>query len=141
VGNNNSATITAVIPFRVLTEDQKQGITAFLQTVPQSVLVSVGGVYGSGDAVSYAGEFLPLFQGRHLENQTTPAIRTGFPITFTGVFVATVSDQDSASKYRDAFVRTLNGLGIPARTANGSKVPPGDLEFLVGFRPEEVRQQ
>jgi hypothetical protein len=140
VGNNNSATITGVIPFRALTEDQKRGITAFLDTMPQSVLVSVGALYGSGDAATYAGDFFPLFEGRHLDNQTVPAIRTGFPITFTGVFVATRSDEENAIKYRDAFVDALAGLGIPERSANGSKVPPGDLEFLVGFRPEEVKQ-
>ena len=130
--------IASAIPFRTLTVDQKRGIAAFVKTLPQSVLVSVGGVYGSADAVSYAGEFVPLFDGRHLDNQTIPAIRTGFPITFTNVFVASPSDSDPACKYRDAFVGALIQLGIQARPANGSKVPPGNLELLIGFRPEEV---
>jgi hypothetical protein len=141
VGNNNTASITSAIPFRILTENQKQGIAAFLQTMPPSVMVSVGGVYGSGDAVIYAGDFFPLFEGRHLDNQTTAAIRTGFSVDYTDVIVAARTDEDSAVPYRDALVKTLTSLGIPAHPANGSKVPPGDLEFLVGFRPEEVKQQ
>jgi hypothetical protein len=139
VGNYNSAPITAAIPFRVLTEDQKRGIAEFLNTLPPSVLVTIGGVYGCGDAVSYAGEFFPLFQARYLDNQTSPSIRTGFPTTFTDVFVATRTEEDSATKYRNAFADALNGLGIPAHRANGSTVPPGDLDFLVGFRPQEVK--
>jgi hypothetical protein len=119
--------------------DQKRGIAEFLNTLPPSVLVTIGGVYGCGDAVSYAGEFFPLFQARYLDNQTSPSIRTGFPTTFTDVFVATRTEEDSATKYRNAFADALNGLGIPAHRANGSKVPPGDLDFLVGFRPQEVK--
>lgn len=141
VGNNNQATITSAVPFRELTESQRQSLAAFIRTLPPSVLVTVGGVYGSADAANYAGEFFPLFEGRHLDNQSLPAIRTGFPTTFTGVFVATRSDDDSANEYRNAFVNALNSIGIPANRADGSKVPPGDLEFLVGFRPEEVARQ
>lgn len=129
------------IPFRILTESQKQAIKTLLDTFPPSVLVTIGGIYGSGDAANYALDLFPLFEGRHLGNQTTPAIRTGFPTTWTNVFVATCSDDDSASQYRDALVRTLNSLGIQARAANGSKVAPGNLEILVGFRPEEVKPQ
>jgi|SRR5208283_3414782 len=141
-GTDNQATTNCgSVPFRTLTESQRQGIAKFIQTLPKSVLVTVGGVYGSGDAVSYAGDFLPLFGGRHLDNQTTPAIRTGFPTTFTDVIVATCSEEDSASQYRNAFVDTLVSLGIPAHRANGSKVAPGNLEFLVGFRPQEVKPQ
>jgi hypothetical protein len=110
-------------------------------TIPQSVLISVGGVYGSADAASYAGEFLPLLDRHHLDNQMSAAIRTGFPIIFTNVFVATTTDNDPAVPYRDAFVSALNKLGIPASKANGSKVPSGDLEIIIGYRPEEVRTQ
>jgi hypothetical protein len=141
-GNNNQATVNCgSVPFRTLTESQKQGITRFLQTVPKSVLIAVGGVYGSGDAFNYAGDFLPLFEGRLLEDQKIPAIRTGFPTTFTDVIVATRSEDDSASQYRNVFVDTLISLGIPARRGNGSKVAPGNIEFLVGYRPQEVKPQ
>jgi len=126
---DSPVTITSTIPFRTLTDDQKRGIAAFVKTLPESVLVSVGGVYGSADAVSYAGEFVPLFDGRHLDNQATPTIRTGFPITFTNVFVATPSDSDPACKYRDAFVGALIQLGIQARPANGSKFPRAALNY------------
>jgi hypothetical protein len=101
--------------------------------MPKSVLVAIGSVIGSGDGDNYALLFFPLFDGRHLNNQTIPAIRTGFPATFTGVFVATGSEDDSASQYRNGLVDTLVRLGIPARRANGSKVAsgqPGNRNWL-----------
>jgi len=140
-GTNNSAIITSPIPFRVLTDRQKEGIGEFVKTLPPSVKVAIGGVYGSGDAVTYAAEFIPLFNGRLIANQTTPAIKTGFPITWTGVFVAVATEEDSATKYRNELVDKLISLGIPARKANGGQVPRGSLELLVGFRPEEVKQR
>lgn len=136
VNNNNYAPA-----IRELTDAQKQGIAEFLKTVPQSVLIEVGSVYGSGDGDNYANQFFPLLTGRHYDNQTTPAIRTHFPVTFTGVFVATVTDNDPSAQYRDAFVKELGRLGINAHAANGSNVRPGNLELLVGYRPEEVRRQ
>ena len=63
VGNNNSATITGAIPFRTLTETQRQGIMKFVKTLPESVLVSVGGVYGSGDAVAMQESSSPSLMG------------------------------------------------------------------------------
>lgn len=139
-GSNNIASPNCSPLVRVLTNAQKQGIGEFLKTVPLSVQVSIGGVYGSGDADNYAGEFFPLFAGRHLANQSSPSIRSGFPAAFVGVFVATPTDDDPASAYRNALVDELNSLGITAHKANGSKVPSGNLELLIGFRPEEVRQ-
>jgi hypothetical protein len=127
-------------PVRQLTDAQKEGIKDFLKTIPQTVLVTVGSVYGSGDGDIYANQFLPLFDGRHYENQTAAAIRTGFPATFTGVFVATATEDDPATPYRDAFQKELVRLGINSRASNGSKVTPGNLELLVGYRPEEVKQ-
>jgi hypothetical protein len=126
-------------PIRTLSDAQKRGIEEFLRTIPSSVQVSIGSVYGSGDADNYAGEFFPLFVERHLENQSLPSIRTGFSAIFTGVFVCTPTDDDPASPYRNALVDKLNSLGITAQRANGSKVPSGNLELLIGFRPEEVR--
>jgi len=126
---------------RDLTNAQKQGIAEFLKTIPQSALIGVGSVYGSGDGDSYANQFFPLLAGRHYDNQTSPAIRTGFPVTFTGVFVATATDDDPSVQYRDAFVRELARLGIEAHPANGSKIRPGNLELVIGYRPEEVRRQ
>jgi hypothetical protein len=126
---------------RELTDAQKNGIKEFLKTIPPSVMVTVGSVYGSGDADIYANQFLPLLDGRHYENQTTAAIRTGFPPEFTGVFVATTTDTDSAASYRDAFARRLIELGINAHSSSGSKISSGNLELLIGYRPEEVRRQ
>jgi len=129
------------LPFRTLTEDQKNGIKAFVHSLPLSVGVTVGSVIGSSDGDAYATLFFPLFDGHHLEGETAPRIRTGFPDTFSGVFVATGSDSDAVSSYRDALVETLVRLGIPAHKANGSKVSTGNLELLVAFRPEEVKKQ
>jgi hypothetical protein len=127
-------------PIRQLTEVQKQGITNFLKTIPQSVLVLIGSVYGSGDGDIYANQFFPLFDGRHYEHQMGAVIRTGFPPAFTGVFVVTAREDDPATQYRDAFVKELISLGISARASNGSKITPGNLELLIGYRPEEVKQ-
>jgi hypothetical protein len=111
------------------------------KTIPQSVMIAVGSVYGSGDGDSYANQFFPLFAGRHYDSQTMPTIRTGFPVTFTGVFVATATDDDPSVQYRDAFVTELVRLGINAHPANGSKIQPGNLDLVIGYRPEEVRRQ
>lgn len=138
-GSNNQATTNcAPIPFRTLTEPQKRGIKAFVSLLPATVLVTIGSIIGSGDGDTYALEFFPLFDGHHLDNETIPRLRTGFPATYTDVFVATVSDSDTASQYRDGLVDTLISLGIPAHKANGSKISPGNFELLIGFRPEEV---
>jgi hypothetical protein len=137
-GSNNSASPTCAPPVRKLTDVQKQGIGNFLKSIPLSVQVSVGSVYGSGDAALYAGEFFPLFGGRHLENQDGPVIRTGFPATFVGVIVATPTEDDPASPYRDELVDKLNSLGINAKKANGSKVPIGNIELVIGYRSEDV---
>jgi len=139
-GTQNTATggNCTPIPFRTLTDTQRQGIKIFLAGIPSSVLVSVGGILGSSDASTYALDFFPLFDGRHLDSQTSPSVRTGFPTTFTDVFVASVTEDDIAVPYRDAFVDALNHLGVKARKANGSKLGTGNLEVLVGFRPEEV---
>jgi hypothetical protein len=131
--NNNYAP-----PIRRLTEAQRKGITDFLSTIPPSIQISIGSVVNSSDAENYALQLFPLFSGRHL-GQTAPALRTGFTMEYTGVFVATPTDEDPASPYRDAFVRELVRLGIDAKQRNGSKVPTGDMEIVVGFRPEEVR--
>jgi hypothetical protein len=128
-------------PIRTLSDAQKRGIKEFLKTIPSSVQVSIGSVYGSIDADNYAGEFFPLFVGRHLENQNLPSIRTGFSAMYTGVFVCTPTDDDSASPYRNALVDRFNSLGITAQKANGCKIPSGNIELLIGFRPEEVRPQ
>ena len=126
---------------RELTNIQKQGIADFLKTIPQSIAISVGSVVGSGDGDNYANQFLPLLEGRRYDNQTASSLRTGFSVEFTGVYVATVTDDDPAAQYRDAFVRKLIDLGIDAHAAKGSKVSPGNLELLIGYRPEEVRRQ
>jgi hypothetical protein len=128
-------------PKRTLTETQKQGIKDFLQNIPQTVLITVGSVYGSGDGDMYANQFFPLFDGRHYEHQSAASIRTGFPAEFTGVFVATVTEDDPAVAYRDAFVRKLADLGINAAASNGSKVTKGNLELIIGYRPEEVKER
>jgi hypothetical protein len=135
-GSNNIASPNCSPPIRSLTDAQKRAITEFLKTIPSSVQVSIGSVYGSHDGDLYANDFFPLFDGRHLENATL--IRTRFPATFTNVFVATPTNDDPASIYRSALVEELNALGIAARPADGSKVPSGDLELIIGFSPEEV---
>jgi hypothetical protein len=96
-------------------------------------------VIGASDGDSYANDFFPLFYGRHLDSQTAPSIRTGFQVTFIGVFIATPTDGDAARPYRDGLVKKLKALGIPARPANGSKVPAGSLEVIVGFPPEVAK--
>jgi hypothetical protein len=128
-------------PKRTLTETQKQGIKDFLQNIPQTVLITVGSVYGSGDGDMYANQFFPLFDGRHYEHQSAASIRTGFPAEFTGVFVATTTEDDPAVAYRDAFVRKLVDLRINAAASNGSKVTKGNLELIIGYRPEEVKER
>jgi hypothetical protein len=61
-GSNNQATTNCgSIPFRVLTDQQRQGIIAFVKTLPESVKITVGTVDGSGDAANYAGLLFPLF--------------------------------------------------------------------------------
>lgn len=128
-------------PIRELTDLQKQGIKEFLKTLPSSVKIAVGSVYGSGDGDIYANQFLALLDDRRYQSQTGALIRTGFPPEFTGVFVATATDSDPALSYRDAFVKKLLDLGISARPSNGTKnVLPGNLDLLVGYRPEEVRR-
>lgn len=134
-GSNNTASTSCTPPARTLSGEQKQGISEFLKTVPGSVQVSIGSVIGASDGDSYANDFFPLFDGRHLDSQTAPSIRTGFQLTFTGVFVATPTDDDPARPYRDALVKKLKALGISVRPANGSKVPAGNLEVIVGFPP------
>jgi hypothetical protein len=137
-GVGNTAKGCDAPPFRTLIDTQKAGITAFVDTLPPSVLITIGSVLGSADGNSYAVEFMPLFKGHLLDDQQTPSIKTGFPKEFAGVFVATTTDNDSASHYRDELVNTLVRLGIPAHKANGSKVKSGNLEFLIGYRLEEV---
>jgi hypothetical protein len=138
-GGITAAQIIETPPIRQLTEAQKQGIENFLKTLPQSVLVTVGSVYGSSDGDIYASQFFSLFEGRHYENQTAASIRTGFPAEFTGVFVATTTEDDPAAPYRDALAKELMNVGISARVSNGSKISRGNLELLIGYRPEEVR--
>ena len=132
------------LPVRSLTDAQKQGIRDFIASIPPSVSVSVGSVYGSGDASNYAIEFFPLFDGRHLNTQVTPDIRTGFPATdmFTDVLVATTTENDSAVEYRNKLVDVLNHLGVKARRVNGdTSIASGNIELLIGFRAEEVKPQ
>jgi hypothetical protein len=140
-GTNNTASATCIPPIRSLTDAQKIGLTEFLAGIPSSVQTSIGSVYGSGDAAIYAEEFFPLLEGRHFDNESAPVIKTGFPAEYTDVFVATSSDSDAVSKYRDRLVDTMNGLGISARRANDPKMNPGVLEIIIGFRPEEVKRQ
>ncbi|HXZ11293.1 MAG TPA: hypothetical protein VEG64_02785 [Candidatus Sulfotelmatobacter sp.] len=127
-------------PKRNLTDAQKQGITAYLRTVPPSVKFIVGSVYGSSDANNYALQFFPLFDGRHSQNQPVPNIHTGFDEKWTGVYVATISDNDTTAPYRDALAGQLTQLGIEAHKANDPKMEPGAVEVLVGFNREETKQ-
>jgi hypothetical protein len=140
-GNTVNGPNCAPISFRTLSEVQKEGIRKAVAAMPASVMITVGSILGSGDGDTYALLFFPLFEGRHLDNQVAPTIRTGFPATFTDVIVAIGKEDDSAARYRNVLVDTLINLGVAAHRANGSKVAPGHLEVLIGFRPEEVKPQ
>lgn len=109
--------------------------------IPESIKVTVGAVYGSADAASYAGMFIPLLSGKLADSQNIPSIKVGIPTSFTGVFVLSSTETDTTVTSRNAFVDVMTSLGILAHTGNVDGVSPGRLELLVSFRPEEVTPQ
>ena len=149
VSNNQQGGVTAGkieytnAPPRRLTEDQRKGIADYLKTLPPTVKFAIGAVYTATNGEDYALQFMPLFDGRHAHDSKAVALRIGIPkqVDYVGVFVGTVSDADSMASYRNSFAKQLVALGIDAHPMNDPTLQPGDLELVVGYQQEEIKQR
>lgn len=134
-GSNNQATTNCVPPDRQLTDSQRSVVHDFLLSIPSSVKVFVKTIGDNGEAQRYAQQF---------QDEAVACGRSGNPRQVilglfwhpvpVGLIIATHSDEDAASIYRDKLVQTLSLMNIEAENKVGDWIESGQLYIVVGER-------